>query len=69
MLMPYELETLVKEYQEMRLNLREEAIRRMLIQPQPRQPFRLRFHLPKFILRWIQQHECAEPLQDCPELA
>ena len=70
MLTQYELEAFVKDYQEMRLKQREEAIKRMLIQPEPRQKSRIKFRLPKFILKWAQQEEgCAEPLQECPELA
>jgi hypothetical protein len=66
----YELEVYAKDYQKMRMKQREAEIKWLLSQPEPRRPFRIKFRLPKFILKWIEQEEgCAEPLQECPELA
>jgi hypothetical protein len=69
MLTQYEVEAFVKDYQTMRMQQREEAMKLMLIQPQPRRPSRLKFRLPRFILKWLEREACAEPLQECPELA
>lgn len=66
----YELEVYAKDYQKMRMQEREAEIKVLLSQPQPRQRSRMKFRLPKFILKWFEQGAgCAEPLQECPELA
>ena len=70
MLPPYELEIYAKDYQKMRMQEREAEMKRLLSQPEPRQRSRMKFRLPQFILKWMQrEEECAEPLQECPELA
>lgn len=69
MLTLYELEAVSQDYQNMRLQEREAEIKRLLSQPQPARRTRMKFRLPKFILKWTQQQECTEPLQNCPELA
>lgn len=66
----YELEIYAKDYQKKRMEEREAEIKYLLSQPQPRQRSRMKFRLPKFILKWFEQEVgCAEPLQECPELA
>jgi hypothetical protein len=70
MLTQYELEIYAKDYQKMRMQEREAEMKRLLSQPESRRESRIKFRLPKFILKWIQREEgCAEPLQECPELA
>jgi len=65
----YEIEAVMKDYQQMRMQQRDEAIKAMLSQPEPAQRSRMKFRLPAFLLKWTQQQGCAKPLQECPELA
>ena len=66
----YELEVYAKDYQKRRMQEREAEMKRLLSQPESRQRSRMKFRLPQFILNWIQREDgCAEPLQECPELA
>lgn len=69
MLTLYELEAVSNDYQKMRMQEREAEIKWLLSQPQPARRPRMKIRLPKFILEWTQQQGCAEPLQECPELA
>jgi len=69
MLTLYELEAVSEDYQKMRMQEREAETKRLLSQPRPARRSRMKFRLPNFILKWTQQQECVEPLQDCPELA
>ncbi len=69
MLTLYELEAVSKDYQQMRLQEREAEIKRLLSQPQPARRSRMKFRLPKFILKWVQPQAVQEQLQECPEIA